>query len=64
MESGDLFYFRERSQQSQGGVGFLVNKALRDNVEEICSISTRVAYLILKLDRKGLFWDVSVINRE
>lgn len=38
--------------KSQGGVGFLVNRVLRDNVVEICSISTRIGYLILKLTKR------------
>ena len=52
LESGHLFYFREGDHQSQGGVGFLVNKVLRDNVLEVSSVSTRVAYLVLKLTKR------------
>lgn len=55
LESGHLMYFREGDQQSQGGVGFLVNKSLADNVVEVSSVSNRVAYLIIKLtDRYSL----------
>ena len=49
LESGHLLYFREGDQLSQGGVGFLVNKQLTSSVVEISSVSTRVAYLVLKL---------------
>ncbi|XP_064076267.1 craniofacial development protein 2-like [Vanessa tameamea] len=52
LESGHLMYFREGDQQSQGGVGFLVNKSLADNVTEISSVSNRVAYLIIKLTER------------
>lgn len=52
LESGHLMYFREGDQQSQGGVGFLVNKSLSDNVVEISSVSSRVAYLIIKLTER------------
>jgi hypothetical protein len=38
LESGHLMYFRERDQLSQGGVEFLLNKALVDNVVEISSV--------------------------
>lgn len=49
LESGHLFYFREGGQQSHGGVGFLVNKVLAHSVEEVSSVSNRVAYLIIRL---------------
>jgi hypothetical protein len=49
LESGHLMYFHERDQQFQGGVGFLVNKTLADNVVENSSVTNRVAYLIIKL---------------
>ncbi|XP_046976516.1 uncharacterized protein LOC124542632 [Vanessa cardui] len=52
LDSGHLMYFREGDQQSQGGVGFLVNKSLADNVVEISSVSNRVAYLIIKLTER------------
>ena len=52
LDSGHLLYFREGDKTSQGGVGFLVNKALSNNVEEISSVSTRVAYLILRLSKR------------
>lgn len=32
-----LMYFRDGNQPSQGGVGFLVNKALLNTIEEISS---------------------------
>ncbi|RVE45805.1 hypothetical protein evm_009555 [Chilo suppressalis] len=52
LESGHLMYFREGDNPSQGGVGFLVNKVLTDNVIEVSSVSTRVAYLIIKLTKR------------
>jgi hypothetical protein len=60
LESGHLMYFREGDQQSQGGVGFLVNKALVDNVVEISSVSNRVAYLIIMLTERYSFKVVQV----
>ncbi|XP_041980242.1 craniofacial development protein 2-like [Aricia agestis] len=55
LPSGHLFYFREGDHTSRGGVGFLVNKSLVDNVVEISSVSERVAYLVLRLtDRYSL----------
>ncbi|CAG9100727.1 unnamed protein product [Plutella xylostella] len=45
LESGHMFYHQEGDQLSQGGVGFLVNKTLVNNVVEISSVSNRVAYL-------------------
>ena len=52
LESGHLLYYREGDKTSQGGVGILVNKVLSSNVMEVSSVSTRVAYLILKLTRR------------
>jgi hypothetical protein len=45
-------YFREVDQQSQGGVGFLVNESLSHNVVEISSVSNTVAYIIIKLSER------------
>ncbi|KAJ0171982.1 hypothetical protein K1T71_012745 [Dendrolimus kikuchii] len=53
LESGHLLYFREGDRASQGGVGFLVNKTLVNNVVEVNSVSNRVAYLVLKLTNSG-----------
>ncbi|KAJ0179579.1 hypothetical protein K1T71_005291 [Dendrolimus kikuchii] len=52
LESGHLLYFREGDKASQGGVGFLVNKSLVNNVVEVSSVSNRVAYLVLKLTNR------------
>ena len=52
LQSGNLLYFREGDQQSQGGVGFLVHKSLVNNVVKIESVSTRVAYLILRISKR------------
>ncbi|XP_046966937.1 craniofacial development protein 2-like [Vanessa cardui] len=55
LESGHLLYFRQGDQSFQGGVGFLVNKALSGSVVKVSRVSTRVAYLVLKLtDRYSL----------
>lgn len=52
LESGHIMYYREGDNPSQGGVGFLVNKVLTDNIIEVSSVSTRVAYLVIKLTRR------------
>ncbi|XP_013144778.1 PREDICTED: uncharacterized protein LOC106108224 [Papilio polytes] len=52
LKSGNLFFFREGDQQSQGGVGFIVHKSLVNNVVKIESVSTRVAYLILRISKR------------
>lgn len=50
-----MFFYREGDGFSQGGVGFLIHKTLDSNVEEFSSVSTRLAYLVLKLsDRYSL----------
>ncbi|CAK1602653.1 unnamed protein product [Parnassius mnemosyne] len=50
LESGNLFYHRDHL--SQGGVGFIVHKSLVNNVVKIGSVSTRVAYLILRITKR------------
>lgn len=52
LKSGNLLYFREGDQQSQGGVGFIVHKSLVSSVVKIESVSTRVAYLILRISAR------------
>lgn len=52
LKSGNLLYFREGDQQSQGGVGFIVHKSLVNNVVKIESVSTRVVYLILRITKR------------
>ncbi|CAG9114637.1 unnamed protein product [Plutella xylostella] len=52
LQSGNLLYHREGDQLSQGGVGFIVNKSLVNNIVEIGSVSTRVAYLILRISKR------------
>ncbi|KAI8420615.1 hypothetical protein MSG28_007859 [Choristoneura fumiferana] len=54
-ESGNMLFFREGDRKSQGGVGFLVRKSLINNVVKVDSVSSRVAYLILRItDRYSL----------
>ncbi|CAK1595319.1 unnamed protein product [Parnassius mnemosyne] len=52
LESGNLLYHREGDHLSQGGVGFIVHKSLVNNVVKIGSVSTRVAYLILRITKR------------
>lgn len=52
LRSGNLLYFREGDHLSQGGVGFFVHKSLVNNVLKIESVSTRVAYLVLRITKK------------
>lgn len=52
LKSGNLLYFREGDQLSQGGVGFIVHKSLVNNVVKIESVSTRVACLILRITKR------------
>ncbi|CAG4952076.1 unnamed protein product [Parnassius apollo] len=50
LESGNLFYHLDHL--SQGGVGFIVHKSLVNNVVKFGSVSTRVAYLILRITKR------------
>lgn len=52
LESGHLLYYREGDRVSQGGVGILINKVLCNNVMEVSSVSTRVAYVIIRLTKR------------
>ncbi|CAG5024203.1 unnamed protein product [Parnassius apollo] len=51
LESGNLIYHREDDHLSQEGVGFIVHKSLVNNVVKIGSVSTRIAYLILRITK-------------
>jgi endonuclease/exonuclease/phosphatase family metal-dependent hydrolase len=52
LDSGNLLYYREGDKQSFGGVGFIIHKSLVNNVLTIGSVSTRIAFLILKISEK------------
>ena len=52
LKSGNLLYYREGDQKSQGGVGFLVHKSLVSNITTIDSVSNRVIYLILRISER------------
>ncbi|XP_063539716.1 uncharacterized protein LOC134748833 [Cydia strobilella] len=52
LNSGNLLYFREGEQRSQGGVGFIVHKSLVNNVVKIESVSNRVACLVLRMTQR------------
>ncbi|CAH2098271.1 unnamed protein product [Euphydryas editha] len=52
LKSGNLFYYREGDQQSQGGVGFIVRTSLIGYIVAIGSVSNRVAYLILRVCKR------------
>ncbi|CAH2246837.1 jg12407 [Pararge aegeria aegeria] len=52
LKSGNLFYNREGEQQSQGGVGFIVHKSLVNNIVRVESVSSRVAYLVLRVTKR------------
>lgn len=60
LESGNLFYYREGDQLSQGGVGFIVHKAIANNVLELSSVSSRVVYIIVKISERYLLKVVQV----
>nr|XP_032516092.1 uncharacterized protein LOC116769173 [Danaus plexippus plexippus] len=52
LKSGNLLLYREGDQQSQGVVGFLVHKSLVNNIITIDSVSSRVAYLTLRVSKR------------
>ncbi|PZC71243.1 hypothetical protein B5X24_HaOG213755 [Helicoverpa armigera] len=52
LKSGNLLYYREGDQKSQGGVGFFVHKSLVNNITTINSVSNRVIYLILRISER------------
>ncbi|KAL0893365.1 hypothetical protein ABMA27_014952 [Loxostege sticticalis] len=52
LKSGNLLYYREGDQLSQGRVGFLVHRSLINNIITIGSVSSRVAYLILRVSKR------------
>jgi len=58
LESGHILYQKNRNHQ-MGGVGLLVNKSIKSRVTKYCAISSRVIYIILKLNHR---YDMQIIN--
>jgi len=52
LKDGNVFYYRGTKDGRLGGVGFLINKKWRNNVEKIESVSDRVCKLILKINER------------
>lgn len=52
LKSGHLFYSIGSETESVGGVGFFIHKKHKKNVVDIKSVSTRVAYVTLKLNNR------------
>lgn len=52
LKSGNLFCYKGNTNDSYGGVGFLINKRLSAAIQKVDSISSRVCYLILKLSKR------------
>ena len=50
-ESKHLFYYRGKENEKLSGVGFLVNSNIAGNVLKFDSLSDRVAYLTIKLNK-------------
>ena len=51
LESGHVLYTKN-GETSMGGVGFLVNKKIKDSISEYEGTSNRVASITLKINRK------------
>lgn len=52
LRSGNLFHYRGLEEKSEGGVGFIVHKRHLANIKDIKSISSRVIYLVIKLNTR------------
>lgn len=53
LKSGHILYQNNSIQpRGQGGVAFLINKKIKHMITEVNSISNRVIYMILKLNRR------------
>ena len=52
LKSGHMLYHMGETDNSTGGVGFLINRKLVSDIISITSISKRVAYLTLRLNSK------------
>ncbi|CAH2217276.1 jg3147 [Pararge aegeria aegeria] len=51
LKSSNLFYY-QKGEQSQGGVGFMVQKSLVNNIVRVESVSSRVAYVKVKITKR------------
>ena len=52
LREGHLFYYSGTKDGRLGGVGFLINKKWKNNVEKIESVSDRVCKLILRINKR------------
>lgn len=59
LKSGHSFYYAGEEDKSEGGVGFIINKRLKNQILTVKKISTRVVYLVLKLNEK---YNIKVIQ--
>lgn len=59
LNSSHLLHYRGEEDVAQGGVGFVVHKNHKQNIIKIHSVSPRVIYLILKLNKR---YNVKIIQ--
>ena len=52
LESGNILFTKGKNDKCQSGVGFLINKALANNVVEFKSVSDRLAFVVIKINTK------------
>lgn len=52
LRSGNLFHYKGLEDKSEGGVGFIVHKRHLASIKEIKSISSRVIYLVIRLNTR------------
>lgn len=52
LQSGHSFYYAGEEEKSEGGIGFVINKRLENQILAVKKISSRVAFLVLKLNKK------------
>ena len=59
LKSGHSFYFKGNKTGQNGGVGFLVNKRLKNNILEVEGVSDRLAKIEIKLSKR---YNVQIIQ--
>lgn len=52
LPSGHMMYARANHQQNIGGVGFLINKNIKNQITEYDSVSERLAYVQMKISKR------------
>jgi endonuclease/exonuclease/phosphatase family metal-dependent hydrolase len=59
LKSENILFTKGKNDKCQSGVGFLINKTMTNNVVEFKSVSDRLAFIVIKINKK---YNVKIIQ--